>query len=93
MWDMPTERQLIYQRRANQLREIAQGAMRKHNRFDRVTLDEGTLQMVPDPADHKLRIPTGSANVDVFIPALWFREPTVYRSEIETAVDGAFKAG
>jgi hypothetical protein len=86
----PTEEQLSYQRRAVRLCQIAQAVVTRHNRRDTVILDDGAVSMQPDSADHKLRIPTGAANADVLILAHWFCDPDLYRSAIETTVEGAF---
>jgi hypothetical protein len=86
----PTEEQLSYQRRTVRLCQIAQAVVTRHNRLDTVTLDDGAVSMLPDSADHELRIPTGAANADVLILAHWFRNPDLYRSAIEETVEGAF---
>ncbi len=86
----PTKQQLSYQRHAVQLVELAQGVARRHNRRNAVTLDGGRMEMLSDSADHTLRIPTGTANVDVVIPAHWFLDPDRYRHAIETVIESAF---
>jgi hypothetical protein len=48
------------------------------------------MGMLADSDDHILRIPTGSANVDVLIQAHCFLDPDRYRHAIKTAVEAAF---
>jgi hypothetical protein len=86
----PTNRQLCYQHHALQVLGIARGVLRRHNRLDAVTLDGGRMAMLPDSDNHTLRIPTGTANVDVLVQAHCFLDPDRYRHAIEAAVEAAF---
>jgi hypothetical protein len=86
-----TKDQISYRQRVEQVCAIAHDVMRRHNRFDRVTLDGG-MGMLPDSADHTLLIPTGLANVEVAIFAHWFRDPPAYHHAISAAVEAAFAA-